>query len=51
MKGNAIMTLNGMGVLLILNQLIARKNTGEYLKAIPVKMPDFLNAPRPHKAD
>ena len=41
MMGNAIMTINRMGVLLTLGQLIARENTGECLKAIRVKMPDF----------
>ncbi len=41
MTGNTIMTLNRMGVLLTLCELIARENTGECLKAIRVKMPDF----------
>ena len=41
MPSDAIMTLNGMSVLLALRQLITRKHTGKYLKAIRVKMPDF----------
>jgi hypothetical protein len=38
---STVVPLNGMGVLLALCELVAGEKTGECLKAICVKMPDF----------